>query len=235
MLRIGENQTIYEPLTGSAGRRSPLRAQRSSCVPCPTAAGRQPLPFMKSKLVLLLSAFGFLFLLGCASTPFAWESKFYDIQTNITPVVVYQTNTVTRTNVIESVVTTTNVAAATGAIEITMTPTREYTVVSEPVVTIKTNLLVDYLYTANPNAGTIARTGGAIGEPFGVGGLVSTAVTGLFGIWAAIRSRRNGKLAAGLAQGIEVASEVLRTTPQGGALDERQPPPSSSLSSFRGL
>lgn len=178
---------------------------------------------MKTRTIFyLLSSFlcG-LVLLGCSSVPYAWESRFYDIQTNITPVVIYQTNTVSRTNLIERTVTTTNFVEATGAIQITMTPTREITVVSEPVVTIKTNLLVDYIYTANTNAGTISAVGGAIAAPFGLGGIVSTGLAGLFGIWGAVRSRRMGKVAAGLVQGIEVASEVLKTTPQGQEADNK--------------
>lgn len=175
-------------------------------------------PFL---LIATLACAAVVIFAGCSTTPYNWESRFYDIQTNVTPVVIYQTNTVSRTNVIEAVVTKTNFVEATGAINLTMTPTREYTVTSDVEVTIKTNYLVDYIYTANTNAGTISAVGGAIAAPFGLGGIVSTGLAGLFGIWGAVRSRRMGKVAAGLVQGIEVASEVLKTTPQGQEADAK--------------
>jgi len=104
---------------------------------------------------------------------------------------------------------------------ITVQPVREQYVSTQLSLTYATNVDVNYIYHANTNAATVAQVGGAIAAPFGFGGIVSTALTGLFGIWAAIRSRRKGQLAAGLAQGVEVASEVLKTTPQGQQADEK--------------
>lgn len=165
---------------------------------------------------------GLLALLGCSSVPYSWETKFYDITTNVTPVVNWRTNTVTRTNVIERVVTTTNVVEATGAIQITMTPEKVYTVVSEPVVTLSSNVLVSYTYTASTNAAAIGQTAGGIANLVapGTGGIVSTIAAGLFGLWASLRSRRWKNAAAGLSQGIEVYGEVTKALgPQGEKVD----------------
>lgn len=136
---------------------------------------------MKTTLLFLAAA---LVLIGCSSTPYQWETKFYDIKTNTTPQVVVQTN-------------------------------------ADNVITYKTNVVVEYLYTANTNSAAASQIGGSIAAPFGLGGIVTSSLLGLSTIWGAIRSRRLNKVAAGLVQGIEVASEVLRTTPQGNELDEK--------------
>jgi hypothetical protein len=156
---------------------------------------------------------------GCSSAPTAFEKKFYNIDTLTNAVVVSTTNNIFKTNVVTKDVFTTNVV--NDITHITITPTRDVVVLQDAIITYQTNLQVQYTYTANTNASTVSQVGGAIAAPFGLGGLVSTALTGLFGIWAAIRSRKKGQVAAGLTQGIEVFSEVLKTTPQGQELDTK--------------
>lgn len=132
----------------------------------------------------LLALIGIVLIIGCSATPTAWETKFYDIKTNVTPQVVVTSN-------------------APGS------------------VTYTTNYQTEYIYTANTNAVAAAQIGGTVAQPFGLGGIFTSSLLGLASIWGAIRSRRLAKVAAGLVQGIEVASEVLRTTPQGNELDEK--------------
>lgn len=174
---------------------------------------RRALPTVLTAVLLLVTAtIAITQLTGCSSTPYNWESKFYDITTNYTPVINWTTNTVTRTNVVERVVTTTNVVEATGAIQITMTPEKHYTVMSDPVVTVSTNLLVTYTYTANTNAAAVTGTAAGIANLVvpGSGGLISLIGAGIWGLWASLRSRKWKNAAAGLSQGIEVYGEVTK-------------------------
>jgi len=141
---------------------------------------------MKNRNVFLLAlAVSIALFAGCSSTPAPWETKFYDIKTNTTPVIVATTNA------------------------------------ADNVITYRTNVIVEYIYTFNTNAVAAAQIGGSVAAPFGLGGVVASGLLGIASIWGAIRSRRLTKVAAGLVQGIEVASEVLRTTPQGNELDEK--------------
>jgi len=86
-----------------------------------------------------------------------------------------------------------------------------------------TNLVPEYVFTPGTNATKAGEIGRAIGEPFGVGGIVATVIAGLFAGWAEWRNRRNQSKSAALAgvlvQAIETGSEILKTTPQGAGLD----------------
>jgi hypothetical protein len=156
---------------------------------------------------------------GCSSPPTAFEQRFFNIETNYVPSITVHTQQFYQTNIVQRDVFTTNIVDDVTLI--TITPVRDVTVLENAVLTYQTNMQVHYTYTANTNAASVASIGGAIAAPFGLGGIVSSAIAGVFGIWAAARSRRNGKVAAGLTQGIEVLSEVLKTTPQGQLLDEK--------------
>lgn len=171
-------------------------------------------------LLAFTAILGVLIFGGCSSTaPRSWEMSLYDVATNTTPVVLYQTNTVTRTNVIESVVTRTNVVD--GVVNITMTPTREYTVIGATEVTFKTNYLVDYAFTTKTNTSDSLQTASGLVGLFNpaAGGLVSLLGGGLLGLYAKLRSAR--KVSAGLAQGIEVAREVMWQMPNGAEYDAK--------------
>jgi hypothetical protein len=88
------------------------------------------------------------------------------------------------------------------------------------VVTI-TNQVAEYVYTPGTNATTITTTAGAIGNLFGVGGLVTTLLGGLWAAWAQMRSRKSTALAGALMQAIETGSEILKTVPQGLEMDAK--------------
>ncbi len=158
---------------------------------------------------------------GCATKPpTAFESKLFTIQTNFVPVLVTQTNVVTQTNQVQQIVWQTNLVAGVP----TPAPISTQMVVNVSWTTnvvTATNLIAQYEYAPGTNAAAITQAGGAIGNLFGVGGLVSTALTGLFGLWAGLRSSKNAKTAAALAQIIETGRQLLATTPQGAALDEK--------------
>jgi hypothetical protein len=149
---------------------------------------------MKTNFAILVSL---LFILGCKSgPPTAIERSLFNVQTNYTPSIILVTNTVTVTN--EAKIP-----------------------VQVPVTNFVTNLVAQYIYTPNTNAATVAETGGAIGSLFGVGGIASTALAGLFGLWAQMRSSKANKTSAVLAQIIETGGEILKTTPQGAQLADR--------------
>lgn len=182
----------------------------------------------------IVAAIGLAFVLvllgGCATgaerPPSAWETKFYTIQTNLVPQVHVFTNTVTVTQTVETVrevlkpVVTTHAdgSTATTTNVVTVTNTTQQVSYTTNVVTT-TNVVPEYAYTPNANAAAVKEGGGAIGGLFGVGGLATTLIGGLFGIYGTMRSSKNGKAAAAAVQGVEMAREVLRTTPQGQALD----------------
>lgn len=176
---------------------------------------------MKPKPLLLLSAavlFLAAVLIGCASKPpTALEQRWFNIvtnppvievRTNIIPVTVFQTNQVP--------VFLTNV---TGVTEV------KTNYVAVPVTVYQTNLATvtnvpeSYVYTPGAGAKVIQETGGAVGNIFGVGGLVSTALGGLFSIWAFMRSRKNYVTAANIAQTVETVREFVKQLPNGSTYD----------------
>lgn len=171
-------------------------------------------------LILILPLLAFL--AGCSTTPTATESHFFDIKTNYVPRVVTITNVVPITNF--ATVTITN-AVTVISNQVVITPVTNVVLNTfwETNVLRLTNFVEQYQYTPGTNAATVAAIGGAIGQPFGVGGIVSTLIAGLFAGWATWRNRSNqakGTALAGvLVQAIETGSEILKTTPQGSALD----------------
>lgn len=172
------------------------------------------------KLIPILSLS--LLLTGCSSTPYPWESKFYDILTNSTPQVVIRTNTIHHTNFVDRVIADTNIVA--GVPHITLTPVRETTVTSEALVTFSTNNLITYTYSANTNAANLSATAGGIAGMITPGstGLVTTIAGGLFGLYGALRSRKLKRTAGVLAQGIEVYGETIKGLgPLGTELDKK--------------
>lgn len=64
--------------------------------------------------------------------------------------------------------------------------------------------------------GAIKEVGGAVGGFWGLGGIVSTVLVGLYHLYASVR---NKKVRGALVQGIEVARELIKTTPLGHTVD----------------
>lgn len=170
------------------------------------------------KLLHVLILVGLLGItVGCKTAPTALEKKFFDVQTNLTPVVTVFTNTVYWTNYQIVTVPVTNTLSTTNNIYVTNTVP---VVVTSNVIERVTNLVEKYIFTPNTNAQTIAQTAGEVGALFGpFGTLGSLIVGGIFGLWGILRSSRASKTAAVLTQIIETASEILKKTPQGSQID----------------
>jgi len=179
---------------------------------------------MKKNWLLLAAALTFgcglvaMIFTSCASRPpTAFERRWFDVVTN-PPVVVVVTNTIPvtlyRTNQVE--LTVTNVQ---GVVEI---QTNHIVI---PIVSYQTNLVSitneaeSYVLTPGAGAAEIGQVGGAIGNLFGVGGIVTTALGGLFSLWGYIRSKKNYATAGNLAQTIETLRQFVRTLPNGGIYD----------------
>jgi hypothetical protein len=88
---------------------------------------------------------------------------------------------------------------------------------------ISTNALGQVHYQPNSNVTALAGTAGAIGNIAapGIGGPIAAAVIPtLAAIWGWIRSSKNGAAAVNLAQTIETARELIKTMPNGAAVDQ---------------
>lgn len=154
------------------------------------------------KYYAVIAAFGaiaigtiIILLAGCATKPpTQFEQRMFNIETNIIPVLVVRTNVVIVTNLVGVTEFQTNI-----------------------VTTVKTN--ESYVYKPGAGAQEIAQTGGAIGNFFGAGGVVSTGIMGLFSIWGYLRSKKNYVTAANLAQTVETVREFVKALPNGAAYD----------------
>lgn len=159
---------------------------------------------MKTPIKIVLGLIvGTALLSGCAllsgsgpqKAPTKLEGAFFDTTTNTAPVLV--------TNIVLAPVTN-----AAGLVQ------------EMPVATnVTRGLGTNYGFAPNATAATITAVAGGIGSIFGVGGIVSTVLTGLFAGYASIRSRKATALAGTLAQTVETARAVIQTTPQGTALN----------------
>ena len=89
------------------------------------------------------------------------------------------------------------------------------------VVTSETNWHEAYDFQPGQTANAIIQTGTNIGDLFGVGGVIGTLLSLVFGVWAKLRSNTNRKTAAVLAQVIEAGRKVMGTTPQGKQLESQ--------------
>ncbi len=185
---------------------------------------------MKSKLSIIV-LFPVCLLVGCslfgngASAPNAVESKFFDINTNLVPrvsqvtniVPVYQTNIV----VLTYGVTNTTTKEVT-PVQVTNLVTQ--TTYATNIQTV-TNVVPMYQMTPGSTAKAAETIGGMVGAPFGVGGLITTGLAGAFGLYSSLRNKAlagtatlANQASGALAQNIETLMEVLKTTPQGQAL-----------------
>lgn len=87
------------------------------------------------------------------------------------------------------------------------------------VTNVVSQVMPQYTYTLGPGGQAIKDTGSAIGNLFGVGGLVSTGLAGLLGIWAKLRSSKNYDTAANTAQIVETLRQFIKGLPNGAAYD----------------
>jgi len=76
-----------------------------------------------------------------------------------------------------------------------------------------------YVFAPSDNARAIQETATAAGNLFGVGGVVGTAIGGLFALWAGYRSRQSGLVSANLVQAVETARSILLQLPGGEKYD----------------
>lgn len=169
---------------------------------------------MKNRLLLLAACFSSLVVLvvGCKALgsnptpPTKAESLIFNTVTNYSTVVVpaYVTNqvTVTQTNVLGVTQFLTNVVPVT--------------------VPAQTNLVAGYTETLKPSVASSVQSGGGIANLIfpGWGSIGSNIVLLLGGVWAYLRSQKQGQnLATTLAQNIETARQLMQSLPNGANLD----------------
>jgi hypothetical protein len=163
---------------------------------------------------------------GCKSTPSRFETRFYDINTNLLPRVVWVTNVVEAGSGEQGAggaglkggvhVTDRIVVPAGGQLLPLQSP------VFETNVTMVTNYEEAYTYTPNERARSLSAVAGTAAGLLGpVGELVALLCAGAFGVWAQIRTTKATKVAGVLAQVIETGRAVLQSSPQGQKLDEK--------------
>jgi len=141
---------------------------------------------------LLAASLILLFVSGCAS----WRNGSPPTKTEA------QLFTVT-TNYVPAVVTVTNPPTAPGL---------------PPTITTQTNQIPTYTYTPGP---TIKDVQTGVGLIPGYGGLAGTAIGALAALWAWFRGSKNYNTGATLAQSIEAIREVIKTLPNGAAIDSQ--------------
>lgn len=171
---------------------------------------------------ILLFAFGIftlpVWLSACASKPPSpWEQHYFNfttnppvvtVQTNVIPITVYRTNEVTQT--VTNVQGVTQLVTNLVPVQVTAYLTNTVAVTNPPT------------YNATPNQTAlqpIKDTAGAVGNIFGVGGIATTAVSLLAGLWAWVRSKKTYTTAANLAQVIETTRSFIQQLPNGQTYD----------------
>jgi hypothetical protein len=142
-------------------------------------------------VVPLLGLIGLLLVTGCGTTgqrpPSVTEQKYYDVVTNVVPVVV--------------TAETSNIQHPTSNVE-----------GPKPA----TNFVEQYTLTPNANAQAVVATGAAVGSIWGAGTTVGAVLLGLFTSWGIWRSRKQPVATAEeLAQIIETGRQVLLSLPDG--------------------
>lgn len=177
------------------------------------------LAVMRIKLsALLISVLGLLFFAGCQTPPTKVEKRFFDVETNYVPALHWQTNTVPvyTTNLVT--VLQTNIVAGGPPQVVTLTnEVRNVTWQTNVAQVTVTN--EQYRLTPNDTAKQIETIGGTVGNLFGVGGIVSTALAGIFGAWASFRSSRRYQTAATIAQNVQDIRSFIQKLPNGAAYD----------------
>lgn len=174
---------------------------------------------MKTKLKAITRLIPLILLAGCAGPPgSSWaERKLYNVETNYVPHVIVQTVT----NFVPVIVERTNTVAVTNLGVVTFqTNVFNVTNITELVQQFtQTNIVPVTSLVDKPAAvETIRTVGGIAGGYAGIGGLLSTALVGAYGVY---RRFRNRKVQEALIQAIETGREILGNTPQGQELFER--------------
>lgn len=173
-------------------------------------------PFAPISILFVLSA-ACLWLggtTGCQSAPPTKVEHFlFDVTTNRTEVVEPQTvqePEVTRTNVV-------TMDQATGA-TVTNSVTRTNWVSREILVT---NVVEEYALSPNATAKAAQESGAAIANLLapGSGSLVGLILGAIPAIWATLRSRKKGAVAASTMQGLQVFRAFIQQTEGGQAVD----------------
>ena len=170
------------------------------------------------KLLLSLPILCLAALTACSALtsapPTKVESALFDIKTNYVPVVAVQTNVVT--------VTQTNMVTVRNPVTEVMYQTNQVSVVSVGTNTVTvTNLVPAYDFTVKTNVSNDVSAIGAVASTFfpGFGGLISTGIAGLLGLWATMRTKSQGnQIAANLTQAIQTARSVIKSLPNGAAI-----------------
>ena len=165
---------------------------------------------MKTKFTSLIGIAAFavatLTFAGCQSTsaqigatpsaPTKVEQFLFDTETNFTPKVTVVSTVQTLTNSAGIAETSTNTA-------------------------LETNLVPVYTQTVKPaTTATVEAAGAALNVVMpGVGSMVSMGVLAVLGLWAHLRSRKNGDTSAVLAQQVETMRTFIQTLPNGTRYD----------------
>lgn len=168
--------------------------------------------FINSILITLTSIV--LVVTGCKlfgaspTPPTPTEARLFDITTNITPQVVTQTN----------VVTSVRVVTVTNSVGIPVMTTNTFNTTN---VVTQTNQVADYQYTPKPAAVATVEGIGNAASPFtaGWGTIISSALVGLYGLWAHLRSTKQTATSSALTQEIEAIRSFILTLPQGTKID----------------
>lgn len=166
------------------------------------------------KLALITITAVALVVTGCKmfganpAPPTKAEQKFFDITTNEVPKVVTQTNLVTQTNII----TLTNQVGI---------PILQTNLITTTNVVQATNVMESYQYT--PKSAVVATISGvgSATAPFtaGWGTIITSALVGLYGLWAHLRSTKQTATSSALTQEIEAIRSFILTLPQGTKID----------------
>lgn len=154
-------------------------------------------------------------LVGCSlfgsnpSAPSSVEQHAFDIATNVVPQIVTRTNVVTTTNVV-------NAPSPAGGTVL------QTNVVNETHVVTVTNQVEQYQFSPKPAAVATAQALGTASGPFtaGIGTMVSSGLIMLYGLWAHLRSNKEGNTSTALAQEIETIREFILTLPSGTKIDQ---------------
>jgi hypothetical protein len=86
---------------------------------------------------------------------------------------------------------------------------------ADHTVTVQTATRTNYVYANGPGIQNAQEIGTAIGNIFGVGGLVGTAIGGLGSLWGWYRSSKWRGTGASLAQSIETMRAFIQQLPNG--------------------
>ncbi len=152
-----------------------------------------------------------ILLHGCATRPpTKLEQGLFNIETNYQPMLVVKTNVITVTTVQTNVVPVTNTIGVI-QYQTNLVPLLVY----QTNTVISTNMQESYLYTKGEGAQRIQDAGGMIGNLFGAGGVVTTGLGALFGLWGYLRSKKSLVTAANIAQTVETMREFVKQLPGG--------------------